>query len=144
MMFAMGAAFSPHNPYDPDTTYFHRLLDISSFYGIDLPFGIDGVLDTASTVWHQWLDNDPMTMLMTGGAAALADKPIYLDCGDNDDLGLQYQNRIFAQALGLAGLDYVYTEYAGYTGNEAGHTNLIAERLREVLKFHSQAFEAAQ
>jgi len=144
MMFAMGAAFSPHNPYDPDTTYFHRLLDIGFYFGIDLPFNIAGELDTASTVWQKWLANDPLTMLTTGGAAALAGKPIYLDAGDSDDMGLHLQNRGFSQALTALGVDHTYIEYSGYDGASADHSAFIAERLREVLKFHSDAFSAAE
>ncbi len=142
MMFAMGAAFSPHKIADPDTALFHRVRDVSIYFGIDLPFRIDGSLDSA--FWAaNWLPNDPFTMLTElGGAAALAGKHLYLDCGNADDLYLHLHNQAFSQALTAAGLTHVYHEYAGYSGNEAGHINFIADRLREVFKFHSQAFAA--
>jgi len=144
MMFAMGAAFTPHDHLDIDTTYFHRLLEVPLYVGIDLPFNIAGELDTASTVWQNWLANDPMTILMTGGALALAGKPIYLDCGDSDDLYLHLQNQGFSQALTASSVDHTYIEYSGYEGVSADHSVFIAERLREVLKFHSDAFSAAE
>ena len=148
MMFAMGAAFTPHDHFNPDTSYFHRILDVPLFVGVDLPFNASGVLDTLSTVWQGWLANDPLTILtIGGGAAALTDKPIYLDCGDSEDvfnLGLRLQNQGFAQALDAFGIDYTYIEYSGYSENDAGHSNYVATRLREILKFHSEVFSSAE
>ena len=144
MLFAMGAAFSPHDTASADTTYFHRYRDVPYFYGIDMPFNFEGELDTTSSVWAKWLANDPLTMLMTGGYTALANTPIYLDCGNMDDLGLNYQNQAFAQALDAFDLNYRYIEYTGFTGMDADHMNYIADRLREVFKFHSEVFSAAE
>jgi S-formylglutathione hydrolase FrmB len=164
MMFAMGTAFSPFNNFfkplvdslmfvdgpdtsyivSGDTAYFHRTKDTTAFYGVDLPFDISGQLATESDVWDKWLANDPYTML-TGQHfdPGFANTPIYLDCGDQDDLGLNLHNQAFAQALGQGGFDYVYYEYPGYGGDEAGHSNFVADRLREVLKFHSAIFAQA-
>ena len=145
MMFAMGAAFSPHDHFNPDTTYFHRILDVPLYVGVDLPFNISGELVDTSTVWQSWLANDPLIILTAGGgAAALMDKPIYLDCGDNDDLGLNFQNQGFAQALIELEIDHTYIEYSGYSENNAGHSNYVATRLREILKFHSEVFSSAE
>ena len=153
MMFAMGAAFTPHEQLDTldtaDTTYFHRLREVRLREGIDLPFNIAGEfggdLDTSTTsVWQNWLANDPYTILTTGGAQALAGKPIYLDCGDSDDLYLHLQNQGFSQALTASSIDHTYIEYSGYEGEPANHSAFIAERLREVLKFHSDAFSGAE
>jgi hypothetical protein len=139
MMFAMGAAFSPHEVYNPDTTLFHRVVRTQLFIGVDLPFKINGNLD--STFWaEKWLANDITTMLTSGGYVALQGKALYLDCGNADDIGLQYQNRGFDQALTAVNLPHTYTEYAGYPNTPADHNRFIADRLREVLKFHSQAF----
>ena len=141
MMFAMGSAFSPHGISDSDTSLFHRVLVTTLRIGVDLPFKVDGVLD--SNFWTtEWLVNDPVTMLSNGGAAALAGKALYLDCGDNDDLYLHLQNRGFSQALEAASLTHTYHEYAGYPGSPADHMIFVADRLREMLKFHSQAFAA--
>lgn len=140
-MFAMGAAFSPHSIIDPDTALFHRLVNTASFVGVDLPFAIDGTVDTTAAPWTtKWLANDITTRFALGGSAALQGKHLYLDCGNSDDLYLHYQNRAFYQLLTDAGLDARYIEYAGYTGNPAGHVNFVNDRLREVLKFHDVAF----
>jgi S-formylglutathione hydrolase FrmB len=142
MMFAMASAFSPHGIFNPDTTLFHRVVNTSLFIGVDLPFGVDGTIDTSlSSLWAtKWLANDITTRFVLGGAAAFANKPLYLDCGNADDLYLQYQNRAFFQIVQQAGLDIQYTEYAGYTGVPAGHVTFVNDRLREVLKFHDAAF----
>ncbi|NLI15835.1 MAG: esterase family protein [candidate division Zixibacteria bacterium] len=141
MMFAMAAAFSPHSVIDPDTALFHRLVNTTGFVGVDLPFAIDGTVDTTAAPWTtKWLANDITTRFAMGGSAALQDKALYLDCGDSDDLGLHYQNRAFYQLLTDAGLNARYIEYTGYTGNPAGHVNFVNDRLREVLKFHDRAF----
>jgi len=141
MMFAMAAAFSPPSVIAPDTALFHRLVNTAGFVGVDLPFAIDGTLDTTAAPWTtKWLANDITTRFAMGGSAALQDKALYLDCGDSDDLYLHYQNRAFYQLLTSAGLNARYTEYAGYTGNPAGHVNYVNDRLREVLKFHDAAF----
>jgi len=145
MMFAMGAAFTPHDHFDPDTTYFHRLLNVPLFVGIDLPFGIDGQLAEESTVWQTWLENDPLTMLVAGGyAASLANTAVYIDCGDHDDLGLNLHATAFDEALTAIGIPHTYELYSGYTGTDAGHTKYIADRLREVLKFHNAVFAQAE
>ncbi|OQX90810.1 MAG: hypothetical protein B6D58_09425 [candidate division Zixibacteria bacterium 4484_95] len=141
LIFAMGAAFSPHASSNPDTSLFHRVIDTNFPFGVDLPFNIDGSLN--DSLWENlWLPNDPLTMLETGGYTALEGKPVYLDCGDSDDLipNMHLQNRVFAQALESYNLDYEYIEYSGYPGVDADHITFVADRLREVLKFHSQAF----
>jgi S-formylglutathione hydrolase FrmB len=145
MMFAMGAAFSPHGIFNPDTALFHRVVNTHLFIGVDLPFAIDGTLDTSeSSLWAtKWLANDITTRFVLGGALALQNKRLYLDCGDTDDLYLQYQNRALFQIIQQAGFDsdhIQYTEYAGYSGYPAGHVNFVNDRLREVLKFHDRAF----
>lgn len=141
MIFAMGAAFSPHAVLNSDTSLFHRVVDIDFPFGVDLPFNIDGTLN--DSLWQNlWLPNDPLTMLNFIGYTALDGKLIYIDCGDSDDMimNLHLQNWAFTQALASLGLDYEYIEYSGYPGVDAGHSTFIADRLREVLKFHSQAF----
>lgn len=141
LIFAMGAAFSPHAVLNPDTSLFHRVIDMDFPFGVDLPFNLDGTLN--DSLWDDyWLPNDPLTMLNSIGYTALEGKPIYLDCGDSDDLitSMHLQNQAFAQALGSYNLDYEYIEYSGYPGVDADHSTFVADRLREVLKFHSQAF----
>lgn len=144
MMFAMGAAFSPHDTLDADTTYFHRLADVSFRFGVDLPFNVTGQFVDTSTVWQKWLANDPMTLLAGAYSASLDGKAVYLDCAVQDDLGLIRHAAAFSQALTNQGIAHTYIPYQGYTGDTAGHVNFVADRLRVIFKFHSDAFQAAQ
>ncbi len=146
MAFAMGAAFSPHDHLNfADSTYFHRLLDVPLMVGIDLPFDYHAELvkDDSLSMWWKWQNNDPTYMLSTGAyEAGFADLPIYLDCAETDELGLHAHAQAFSQALTTAGItNYEIDFYEGYSGNPADHTTFIAERLREVLKFHSDIFQ---
>lgn len=148
MMFAMGAAFTPHEHLSPDTTYFHRISDVQLWVGIDLPFNVSGQIVDTSAVWQAWLENDPYTMLTTGNYNEAFDNiPIYLDCGSEDDLYLQLHALAFNQALTAEGISHTFAIYNGYDGdpgNPAGHSNFIAERIREILRFHSDAFQQAE
>jgi S-formylglutathione hydrolase FrmB len=152
MMMSMASIFSPHRFGDADTTHWIRLTTAAPI-GIDLPFDytyIDSTFTLAQvpslidTTWNRWLENDVLTMLADTTVIDYADElaalAIYLDCGDSDELGLKYQNDIFDAALTQAGIEHEYHVYSGYTGNSAGHANFVAERLREVLKFHSRQF----
>lgn len=146
MMFAMGAAFSPHDRVSNDTTFFHRLLELEGdYYGIDLPFNVSGeIIDTAGSIWPKWLDNDVLTMLTDGNYNTSFDNlAIYFDCGDADQLGLAYHNQAFHAALSTASITHTYEEYSGYSGFNADHSSFIAERLKVILKFHSDQFVLA-
>jgi S-formylglutathione hydrolase FrmB len=145
MMFAMGAAFTPHDGFDADTTYYHRTLDVQYRAGVDLPFKITGALAESSAVWATWLTHDPRTMLVTDNYNTdFDDLPIYIDCADNDDLGLQLHAAAFDAALTAKGIEHSYAIYSGYPSNAAAHSNFIAERLREIFRFHSDIFREAQ
>ncbi|MCD6163695.1 MAG: hypothetical protein J7K40_14935 [candidate division Zixibacteria bacterium] len=145
MMFAMGAAFSPHDRLSDDTTYFHRLREVD-YYGIDLPFNASGEIGVESDtlVWPKWLSNDVYSMVAGANFdAAFGNLAIFFDCGDADQLGLAYQNQAFDQALSTAEIPHTYEEYSGYSGFNADHSAYIAERLRVILKFHSDQFVLA-
>lgn len=137
MMFAMGAAFTPHDQANADTSYAHRF-NTNQFAGyIDLPFDVNGQL--VSSVWDIWRANDVLTIFATGGAGVFDSTALYIDAGDADDLGLQYHARIFHGALGL--IPHTYEEYPGFNNDlQADHTTLISERLKKVAKFYSDYF----
>ncbi|GAB4314660.1 MAG: alpha/beta hydrolase-fold protein [Candidatus Zixiibacteriota bacterium] len=106
--------------------------------GVDLP-----VLWTKSivdSVWQMWLDNDVTTYLQAN-PGVFTGMELYIDCGVDDEFGYLYHNRDFRSALASAGYqengDYIYDEYTGASNIPAGHADLIAERLRRILKFHS-------
>ncbi len=137
MMFAMGAAFSPHDPSDPDTTYAHAFI-VPGFAGhVDLPFDING--DLENSIWALWMAHDVTTLFSAGYGVVFDDTDLYIDCGEQDDLLLQYQALAFADAAGAA-----IDQFEIYSGFEdifnPDHSTFVAERLKEVIKFHDDSF----
>ncbi len=137
MMFAMGAAFTPHDPADPDTTYAHAFI-VPGFAGhVDLPFDVNGVL--ANSVWALWMAHDVTTLFSAGYGVVFDNTDLYIDCGEQDDLLLQYQALAFADAAGAA-----INQFEIYSGFEdifnPDHSTFVAERLKEVIKFHDDSF----
>jgi S-formylglutathione hydrolase FrmB len=143
LFFSMSGAFSAHNLSDLDTTYFHRLGPADQgFLGVDFPFGPGG--DTSSAIWDKWLSEDLTTMLSSDPgrfAAALDSLKIYIDCGADDQFGMNLQAESFDAALTNAGVEHdPPAYYSGYGNLPANNFNYIADRLRAVLKFHSDHF----
>ena len=147
MMLAMASVFSPHGFGDADSSHWVGLpiydtLQTVIRVGVKLPFNwtcfTDPTLDTP--IWAQWLEHDCLTMLPTY-APGFGNTAIYMDCGDNDELMLKLHSDAFDAALTAAGISHEYYVYSGYEGNPAGHSDYVAQRLREVLKFHSRNFQ---
>jgi S-formylglutathione hydrolase FrmB len=153
LIFAMAAAFSPHdikdtapndtNPKAPNfVPYFFEINNVAGKrYGVDLPFDSTRNIPSGSTIWDRWTSQDIKSMFTklppNGGFGELN---IYFDCGDFDQLNLNEGASAFDQLLSSAGIGHTYIEYPGYEGYAAGHMNFIFDRLPEVLKFHSQHF----
>lgn len=140
MMFAMGSAFTPHDPANPDTSFAHSFVNpVSGFRGkIDLPFNVNGQVDT--TVWNYWLLNDVSTMFRAGGGDLFTIIDLYVDAGDQDDFYFQEQSRVF----GIYAADVIdYFEIYPGNGNnlQADHLTLIGERLKNVIRFHNESFK---
>lgn len=108
---------------------------------VDLPF--TWTKSVYDSIWNLWSQNDCKTYL-AANTGVFSDMDLYLDCGVDDEFGYLYQNRDFVDELSAAGYqdgtDYVYDEYYGSPGIPAGHDDLIVERLRKILKFHSDRF----
>jgi len=140
MMFALAAAFSPHDPANSDTSYAHRF-NTGLFVGyLDLPFDVNGQL--VPSVWNLWMANDVASIFAGGGYGVFDSTALYIDAGAQDDLYFHIHAQVFhglANAMGVT--DH---EYAVYPGIEdlypADHTTMIAERVKEVAKFHDRAF----
>lgn len=142
MMFAMASAFSPHDPANPDHTYAHFYRTIMSTGYVDLPFDSSGAPVIA--VWQNWMANDVAAIAASGLAGVFApdSTPLYIDAGDRDDLGFQFQAQAFDSLLTLSGISHTFAIYSGGGGPYiADHTMLIATRIREVLKFHNEVFK---
>jgi len=137
MFFAMAAAFSPHDPANPDTSVAHRVFPGKQFR-VDLPFTANATLD--STVWGLWLANDVSTMYLSGYSGVFDSTDLYIDAGDQDDLYFNLQAR-YLGILSAEQIDY-YEIYSGW-GNRLPADNLtfIGERLKEVAIFHDQSFK---
>jgi S-formylglutathione hydrolase FrmB len=137
MMFAMAAAFSPTGLAGPGATTIMA-------YGVNLPIGLDGQIDPAT--WNFWMANDPVAMLMGGAAANLVGVKVYLDAGAQDDLGLNGAHAVFAGALAQAGMpadvNITHTAIADAGGGTvpASHTTQTFERIKLLLKWHSEQF----
>jgi len=140
LVFAMAAAFSYHDPADPDNSNFFSLTEIAGKkHGVDLPFDSSRTIPPGSAIWYKWLIHDLKTKL-TNDPSGFGDMSIYFDCGDQNQLNLLDGAEAFDQLLSLYGKEHTYIEYSGYPGYPAEHNNFIYDRLVEILKFHSRNF----
>lgn len=134
MMFAMAAAFSPHDPADDDTSFAHSFTTTGFTGYVDLPFDANGQL--AESVWNLWMANDVTSLFAAGLGGVFDSTALYVDCGAQDDLLLQYQAEAFGDAAGITP-----DIYPGFGSSyPADHATYIGSRLPEVIKFHDQAF----
>jgi enterochelin esterase family protein len=144
MMFAMAAAFSPTDPADTLMEFAHAFSTPLYTGHVDLMFDYMGNVPTEpGSVWSRWLANDVTALFAGGYAAALANMAVYVDCGVDDDIGLNYHADVFAGAFFNAFDRYpdVYDVYPAIGDNyPATHTAIIAARLPHVLSFVNDAF----
>ena len=146
LIFAMAAAFSPHDitDTDPDAPYFFEVINIGGErYGVDLPFNSTRTIPSGSeTIWNRWMSyHDIMTLFgKKSPNSGFGELKIYFDCGEFDQLKLYEGARYFHQDLSQKGVENTYVEYPGYGNYPAGHNNFIYDRLSEILKFHSRHF----
>lgn len=109
-------------------------------FGVDMIFDRTGQPDPA--VWRLWHDSADVKTVFVNRRASnptlFQDMPIYMDVGEDDELGYLEQNREFDAALTAAGVAHDYEEYSGASGISAGHSKLLMTRLRKIIKFHDQ------
>jgi S-formylglutathione hydrolase FrmB len=148
LLFAMAAAFSPHDTTDadPDAPYFFELLvKGTKRYGVDLPFDTTRTISPGSEIWNRWMFNhDIRTSLARNAGGGFRGLKVYVDCGDQDQLRLYQGTRAFHQLLSQYGIENTYVEYPGYGSFPAGHSDFVFDRLPEILKFHSRQFPPSQ
>jgi len=137
--FAMAVAFSPHDPVNPDTSTFFRLVPSTQRLGVDLPF--DSLGNTVDAIWNKWMENDMKTRILNIDQDSLSNLRFYIDSGLEDEFGFDEQAVTFYNAL-PANLkaNTTFEIYTGYTGYPALSNSFIYDRLRKVLKFHSDSF----
>jgi S-formylglutathione hydrolase FrmB len=138
--FAMAVAFSPHEPSSSDLNTFFRLT--TSGKGVDLPF--DSLGDTVSVWRNKWMAADLKTRISEMSSASLQSLKIYIDCGDQDEFGFAGQAQNFYNMLvtKVPASNVTFQIYSGYPDYPALDNSFIYDRLREVLKFHSDHFTA--
>jgi len=116
IIYSMCVAFSPNLDNPP---FFVDLF-------FDYPTGT--IIDE---VWEKFQKNDSLSMLETYGANLASLNGIYLDVGDQDAFGTQYQTDAFHQALEAMGIEHAYEMYEG------GHFDRIFEHFAISLSFLS-------
>ena len=138
--FAMAVAFSPHEPSNPDLSTFFRLTPTGK--GVDLPF--DSLGNIVESVWEKWLAADLKTRVDSIPSSNLSLMSIYIDCGDQDEFGFASQAQNFYDVLvtKVPASNVTLQFYSGYPGYPALDNGFIYDRLRDVLKFHSDHFTA--
>lgn len=147
MLFAMAAAFSPHPNIpgrDTSITFFtyYKNPKAENAKGIDLPIDANG--DTVDFIWNVlWRSNDLKSKYLTykaEGKNLFDQKKIYLDWADHHPLGYQKQSEVFFDLLQAQGVELTGGAYSGYVNYPAGSSNFLYDRIKQILKFHSQSF----
>ena len=122
-VYAMSAAFSPNLEKPP--------------FFVDLPFEYPSP-EIIKAVWDKYLANDPTSMVATHAENTASLNCIYIDAGDKDEYGANFQTQMYHEALVAAGIDHVFEIFEG------GHRNRMFERLGIYLAHISETFEKAQ
>jgi hypothetical protein len=141
LFFAMAVAFSPHNLSSTNYTTFFKLTP--SGKGVDLPF--DSAGNKIISVWNKWLEADLKTRILyiSSHDTSLNHLKIYIDCGDPGEFGFKGQALAFYNSLPAVIRNNTSLQiYPGYPGYPALENSFIYDRLRVVLKFHSDHFTA--
>lgn len=145
LMMSMASIFSPHDFNNNDTSCSVLLTKTAEgdYIRIDMPFHwsyINTGADTLiSAVWAEWMEHDCLS-IFSARVDSFTNVAVYMDCGDGDNYNIKEMNDIFSDSLDAHNIAHTYDVYSGYAGNPAGRDNFVQERLREVLKFHSQQF----
>lgn len=137
LMCSMAAAFSPRIAGGDSTTWLNPAMAGLSYrdWKVRLPFTWTGELWTA--VFGMWKQNDP-SYYVIANPTALANTSIHVETGTTTDFNLLQQNRIFRDAAVRSGVpDMEYVEFDGYPDYPTTGRRYIADRLRAILKFHS-------
>ena len=130
LIFAMGAAFTP-NYAAPQFPYM-PVDSLGNFWGVDLPFNCNGVVDELT--WRLWLEHDVYTILDETKADIIRNKNIYLDASNNSEFNVDTQAGWFHAKLADYDINHTYETYSG------GHTDQFYTRIRNMLIFHSDSF----
>ena len=114
-------------------------------FDFHLPFDSNG--NTYSLIWNMWLD-DNLENLLTNNANSLDSIQMYV-VSTPEFAYANYRPQTQSWISTLQGSPYNYTdpqlqvvEYNGYPGNPATNDQYLYDLMRDILIFHSKAFEA--
>lgn len=102
-MLAMAAHYSP--------------LPGAPHLGIDFPFDLE-TGEFRPAVWDRWREWDPVNLVPRYAAGMKSLRLIYIDCGRQDEYGLQWGARALTKRLRAAGLTVTHEEF------DDGHSHL--------------------
>ena len=114
-------------------------------FDFHMPFDSNG--NTYSLIWNMWLD-DNLENLLTNNANSLDSIQMYV-VSTPEFAYANYRPQTQSWISTLQGSPYNYTapqlqvvEYNGYPGNPATNDQYLYDLMRDILIFHSKAFEA--
>ncbi len=169
-LFIGGAlAFSPHDTFI-DTTNTFTYYPLDGTHSINIPDSQRFVLDDTVTlitdvvtlnqfdfdfhlpfdssgqayapIWNMWLANNLETILADSGAAQLDGVKMWFGITSDYSFGNYHDQTLsWIQTLRDNGFSPTIYEYQGYPGNPATNDQYLYDIMREMLIFHSKAFE---
>jgi S-formylglutathione hydrolase FrmB len=147
LVFSMAAAFSPFNPatatYSDSLTWMNPVMAGGSAqnWKVSLPFLFTG--EIWPDVYAKWLVHDA-TKFLLDNPVQLNNIQVLIEAGTSSEFNILEQNRIFHDAAIARGISTLrYEEFDGYDGYPTTRRHLLGERLREILKFHSDNLRGA-
>ena len=137
----MAAAFSPFYPgsatYSDSLSWMNPVMagGAAQDWKVSMPFLFTG--EIWPDVYAKWLDHDA-TKYLLDNPVQLANVQVLIEAGTSSEFNILEQNRIFHDAAIARGISTMhYEEFDGYDGYPTTRRRLLGERLREILKFHS-------
>lgn len=142
LFFAMAAAFSPRQPGDSDSLYFN-ITQKPTDPGLTLP--VNYLRKVEKPVWDRWMAYDVHTLIINN-PNKLDTLPVYLDAAANDDFSFNLQVEALDKTIRTLRVyhplyDYSFETYSGYSDLPARQQTFLYDRLRKVLKFHSDRLQ---
>jgi S-formylglutathione hydrolase FrmB len=145
LMFSMAAAFSPFGGTSVDSATWMGPLWVDALnplqnWKVTLPFTFTGELWAPS--FGKWRMNDA-TQYLLSNSSALINTALHIEAGTTAEFNILAQNRIFMDAVVARNVNAEYVEFEGYDGYPTQSRHYLADRLRKILKFHSDNLAGA-
>jgi hypothetical protein len=139
LVFSMAAAFSPFmGTREDSSTWMGPLWEDSERpiqnWKVTLPFTFTG--EIWAPAFGRWRENDATQFLLVN-SSALVNTSLHVEAGTTAEFNILAQNRIFMEAVRARNVNAEYVEFEGYEGYPTQSRHYLADRLRTILKFHS-------